>query len=200
MTAFAFIPLAAFLVLIALISGRIIILKKKGINVGSGKQDKKKSLLWVYPVFAVLFILWLFEIIKPVFQVSLTVLPELFYRPLINSLFLQTAGTVLIVSALVLLFFALRDFKNSLRFGFNEKNQGKLITSGIFSITRNPFFISLDLYFLGVAFIIPGIFLICFALLSIFSVHFFILKEEKFLKDVYGEEYEQYTLKVKRYF
>jgi protein-S-isoprenylcysteine O-methyltransferase Ste14 len=39
-----------------------------------------------------------------------------------------------------------------------------------------------------------------FAVSAFAGIHFSILKEEKFLQKVYGEEYADYAAKVRRYF
>lgn len=199
MNGFEIFPFASFLVLTFLISGRIYFLKSKGINVSSGSSTRKKSQLFLYSIFLLIFFLWMFEIAKPAFQFSFSVLPKSFFGLLVDSSFLKIFGVSVITVALVLLTLTLFHFKDSLRFGADDKNKGELITKGIFSLSRNPFFLSLDLYFLGVAFVLPNLFFIGFALLTLVSIHYFILKEEKFMKKVYGDEYEKYTQNVRRY-
>ncbi len=199
MKIFDFIPLSAFLLIIVIIVSRIRYLKKKGIQVSSGIGKLKKSSYFIIPVFVLLFWLWLSEIIKPVSHWSFSLIPELFSVYLFSSFILKSSGSIIIILSLTLLSLTLLHFKSSLRFGLDENNQGMLITDGVFSISRNPFFLSLDLYFLGVALILPNLLLICFAILAIVGVHFFILKEEKYLLKVYGKEYELYKQQVKRY-
>ncbi len=113
---------------------------------------------------------------------------------------MKITGTVVVLFSLVLWITTLLHFNKSLRFGLDPKNPGKLITTGIFSVSRNPFFLSLDLYFAGIALILPDLFFISFAALAIISIHFFILKEEKFLLKIYGEDYKMYAEKTERYF
>jgi protein-S-isoprenylcysteine O-methyltransferase Ste14 len=113
---------------------------------------------------------------------------------------MKIAGILFIVFALVFLWLALLHFKNSLRFGLDEKNKGELITTGIFSLSRNPFFLSIDLYFTGAALIFSSFFFIGFAILVLVSIHFFILKEEKFMVEIYGRKYREYLRNVRRYF
>jgi protein-S-isoprenylcysteine O-methyltransferase Ste14 len=48
--------------------------------------------------------------------------------------------------------------------------------------------------------VFPNFFFIGFAVLAIVSIHFFILKEEKFMGKIYGADYEKYLQKVRRYF
>ncbi len=194
-----FIPLSAFLLIAVLIVSRIRYLKKKGIQVSSGIGKLKKSSYFIIPVFVLLFLLWLFELFKPVFDWSFSIIPELFSDYLLSSFILKSSGSIIIIISLTLLSLTLLHFKSSLRFGLDENNQGLLITDGVFSFSRNPFFLSLDLYFSGVALILPNLLLICFVILAIISIHFFILKEEKYLLKVYGKEYEIYKQQVKRY-
>jgi protein-S-isoprenylcysteine O-methyltransferase Ste14 len=82
----------------------------------------------------------------------------------------------------------------------NSKNLGELITTGVFSISRNPFFVSIIIYFTGISLFYPNPFFIAYTVLTIVSIHFFILKEEEFLQKYYGKEYENYTNNVRRYF
>jgi protein-S-isoprenylcysteine O-methyltransferase Ste14 len=100
----------------------------------------------------------------------------------------------------MLMLITLVHFKTSLRFGMSSSNKGDLITTGIFSFSRNPFFLSLNLYFTGQAMVFPAIVFIGFALMAVAGIHFFILKEEKFLIIFYGESYTSYQKKVRRYF
>lgn len=198
MSGFYLIPPVSFLLIISLISVRIFALKKKGVKTSSGSNQKKSTGL--YPLFLLIMILWIFEIIKPAFQISVSLLPDFISDFLIESTYLKIIGSIIIFLSLISLSFTLHHFGRSLRFGLDKNNLGKLITSGIFSISRNPFFISINLYFLGIAVLFPSPFFIVFLILSMIGTHFFILKEEKFMKECCGDEYEKYTQKVRRYF
>ena len=199
MKGFDIFPSVSFLILIILIFGRVIFLKRKGINVSSGPGKRNKPVVLLFSVFLLIFLIWLFELIKPVFQISVSVLPELFTKPVTDSYLIKVAGVFVTGFALVFMLITLIHFEKSLRFGLNEKNPGKLITTGIFSISRNPFFLSLDIYFTGIALLQPGLFFISLSVLAIISIHFFILKEEKFMQRIYGNEYLEYKRKVRRY-
>lgn len=200
MNGFEVFPIASFLVLVLLISGKIFLLKWKGVSVNQGVTNGKKSFLNYYYIFLLIVFLWLFEIVKPVFQIPFSLLPNIITTHIFNSLLLKISGALVLILALVLLTVTLIHFKTSLRFGLNDKQLGKLITTGIFSISRNPFFLSIDLYFLGIALLLPSVFFIGFSILAAIGIHFFILKEEKFMRKVYGAEYENYKQQVRRYF
>ncbi len=200
MNGFEFFPIASFLILIVLISVKIFLLKRKGVSVNQGVTNGKESFRNYYFIFLLIIFLWLFETTKPVFQISISLLPNTITTIIFNSLFLKISGALVLILALVLLTVTLIHFKTSLRFGLNDKQPGKLITTGIFSISRNPFFLSLNLYFVGIALLLPSVFFIGFSVLVVISIHFFILKEEKFMRKVYGVEYENYKQQVRRYF
>ncbi len=199
MNGFDIFPLISFPVLIILVSGRVVFLKRKGISVSSGSGKRHKPAIFLYPAFLLILLLWLFELSKPVFHISFSFLPEVFAKPLIESDYMKIAGVLFSGFALGFLTLTLIHFKNSLRFGLDEKNLGKLITTGVFSVSRNPFFLSLGLYIAGIAFLRPNLFFIGFAVLAFTGIHFFILKEEKFMAKVYGGEYLEYRRKVRRY-
>ena len=193
-------PILSFLVLIFLISGRIIYLKQKGINVSPGSRKTSISRVFLYLMFLPILLIYIFEMAKPVFPFTYSILPCGFTNILAESFLLNISGVSVIILALIFLLISLLHFKTSLRFSLDENNRGKLITSGIFSISRNPFFLSLDLYFLGIALLLPNFFFIGFSVLAFIGIHFFILKEEKFMLKNYGEEYENYLKKVRKYF
>ena len=200
MTIFNVIPLIGLLAIIIIITVRIIFLKIIGIKVNA-KTGKRKSVKWMlFVIFGVFFLVWLFEIVQTVFFRSVSIFPEFVTKLWFDSTLLKIAGTLVVIIDLVLWITTLLHFKTSLRFGLDQNNPGKLVTSGIFAKTRNPFFLSLDLYFAGIALILPNLFFVVFAAFAIVSIHFFILKEEKFLIKIYGEEYANYIQKVRRYF
>ncbi len=200
MNFFGVLPFISFLFLVGILIVKISILRKKGIQLSSKNGEKNKYKTFLFPVFLLVFLLWLFETVKPAFKIQFSVLPEISTKPLFESIFLNVLGAVILICSLILWTFTLIHFNNSLRLGLDKNNSGKLVTTGIFSVSRNPFFLSLDLYFLGIALILPTPFFIVFALLAFTGIHFFILKEEKFMLNVYGEEYNTYSKITRRYF
>lgn len=193
-------PFTGFLFLATSLVWRIIYLRRKGIKVSSKSGEKPKYLVLLFPVFVLLFLVWLAELARLSFQFSLSVLPEFLIKSLLNFQWLRYAGVIVIFISLVFWVLTLFDFRYSLRFGFDDKNRGELVTSGIFSCSRNPFFLSINLFFAGLALFHSSIFFLIMAGLTLVSIHFFILKEEKFLRKHYGEAYKKYQEKTGRYF
>lgn len=193
-------PFISFLFLVISLLARIVYLRKKGIKVSSKSGEKPKILVLLYPVFGLILMVWLAELANLAFQVSLSVLPEFLTNSLLNALWVRYAGALLIFISLAFWVLTLFHFRLSLRFGLDKQNQGELISSGIFSFSRNPFFLSIDLFFAGLTLLHTSVFFLVMAALTLISIHFFILKEEKFLRKHYGEAYKKYQEKVGRYF
>lgn len=191
-------PAAGFVLLVLLIFFNSLELKKKGVQVSAAKTSNPGNIKWVYPVFAILFLLFLTEIFRPFYGFSL--LPKGLTSFLFNSVAIRLTGVLAVFISVFILKITLHHFGNSLRFGLNESNIGKLVTTGIFARSRNPFFLSLLLFFSGTVLVFPNFFFLIFAVSAFVGIHFSILKEEKFMQQVYGKEYLKYQQKVRRYF
>ncbi len=191
-------PAAGFVLLVLLIFFNSVELKKKGVRVSANGTRNSGNIKWFYPVFAIIFLLFLTEIFNPLYSFSL--LPKVLTHFLFDSVLIGLTGVLVIFLSVFLMKTTLKHFGNSIRFGMNENNTGKLVTTGIFARSRNPFFLSLLLFFTGTALIFPNQFFLIFAVSAFAGIHFSILKEEKFLLKVYGNEYLTYQQKVRRYF
>ena len=82
---------------------------------------------------------------------------------------------------------------------FKNVEENKLITDGIYSVTRNPVYTGGFLICLGAIFIANNLLLfvvpiICWIYMTIFLIN----TEEKWLRDLYGQEYMDYCKKVNR--
>jgi len=195
---FEILPFVGFIFFAIMLFVKIRALKKQGIKTGNttNKSGIQKYLL--FPIYFFFLLIILFELVKPVSGYSF--LPDFATTILAHSIYLKIAGMLFIGLSILLIKLTLRDFDTSIRFGLNPENQGKLITKGCFAISRNPFFLSIVIYFLGVTFLLLNVFFIVLTILAFISIHFFILKEEKFMHGNYGDEYKEYSKKVRRYF
>ena len=112
---------------------------------------------------------------------------------------LTVAGIVIISCSILLFAGALVSFKASWRVGIDKLNPGSLITGGIFSISRNPIFLSMDLYFLGTFLVTSNLFFLLSFIGMLVGFHFQIRQEEMFLLQKYGKSYQHYLSEVRRY-
>ena len=88
---------------------------------------------------------------------------------------------------------------SSWRIGIDEKNKTKLVTKGVFSISRNPIFLGIMIANIGLFLVIPNAFTLLIISLSTLSVNTQIRLEEEFLKREFGNEYTEYAEKVRRW-
>jgi protein-S-isoprenylcysteine O-methyltransferase Ste14 len=142
---------------------------------------------------------WAFEIVNVSLHLNIPILPNLLTAPLFDSIYTGIAGCALMVPGLVLFILSLVNFGSSWRVGVDVKTSGKLVTSGVFCVTRNPIFVFLDLYFIGTFLINASLFFLICLVIIIPAMHFQILEEEKFLESKYQDEYREYKKKVRRY-
>jgi len=87
-------------------------------------------------------------------------------------------------------------FKSKL---FKRVEENKLITDGVYGITRNPVYSGAFLACVGAVIITNNLLLlivpvICYIYMTVFLIN----TEEKWLKDLYGQEYIDYCKKVNR--
>jgi len=112
----------------------------------------------------------------------------------------KVVGVIIIVAGFFFNFPALRQFfktKNSL---VTIKPANSLQMTGIYSVTRNPMYISLLLFYTGLAFIIGNWWnFILLSLLFLVIQEYVIKREEKYLERRFGQEYLNYKSKVRRW-
>lgn len=194
---FQFIFLVAFFMLF--IGRSIFLFVTRKINpfvLGAGKKGFRKILeYFLLPGLAY----WAFENVNTSLHLRIPVLPDMLTVPLFDSIYTRIAGCVFMLPGLALFIFSIISFGTSWRIGIDTKSSGKLVTSGAFSLTRNPIYIFLELYFIGTFLINASLFFLTAVLIIIAAIHYQILEEEKFLESAFGEEYRDYKKKVRRY-
>lgn len=190
---------AAIAFLLILVGRALHMLLNRKINpivIGGGKKGFRRAVeLISFSGLAV----WLVETFLYALHSEVRLFPWPLDSQLIDAEPARIAGVVLITLGLTIFVCAFVSFGDSWRVGFDVKTPGALVTTGIFAFTRNPIYVFLDLWFLG-TFLINGrlIFLI-FALLAFAVIHWQILQEETFLRNLYGQDYQDYLHKTGRY-
>ena len=75
-----------------------------------------------------------------------------------------------------------------------------LVTTSIYKISRNPAYLSLVLFYIGLSFIINSIWILILVITAIYSVQkFCIEREEKYLEGKFGSQYLAYKKQVRRW-
>ena len=192
---FVIISLAIFYILFI---GRTVLLYKKGIKVWVIGTSTKKLLEIILENILLPFLLlssFIFIIITAL-QINLPVMISAY---LININWIKYVGIILCYAGLVIFLFALISFGKAWRIGIDEENSNELITFGMFKFSRNPIFLFMNLYYIGIMLIYPNIIFILMATGTIIGIHFQILREEKFLENKFGEKYNEYRKNTRRY-
>jgi protein-S-isoprenylcysteine O-methyltransferase Ste14 len=82
---------------------------------------------------------------------------------------------------------------------FARPNGAGLNTSGLYGISRNPMYVAFFFWFLGGCMLTRSWLLLAILMVFQVSVHFMILAEERWCREKFGEPYEEYMKKVRRY-
>jgi protein-S-isoprenylcysteine O-methyltransferase Ste14 len=109
-------------------------------------------------------------------------------------------GWTLLIFSLVFVWNAQSNMKESWRIGIDHVNKTQLITTGLFSFSRNPIFLGVMIANLGLLLVLPNAFTLLIVSLSTISINTQVRLEEEFLKEEFGNEYAQYQTKVNRWF
>lgn len=118
---------------------------------------------------------------------------------LINSSLAIMIGLVLLTLNLMVSGASLINLKDSWRVGVIKTQKTELISTGIYRLTRNPYFLSYFLMFASYTVILQNLMLLLLSVLGVLFVHKMIIKEEEYLYSVHGDSYLTYKKKVARY-
>jgi protein-S-isoprenylcysteine O-methyltransferase Ste14 len=88
--------------------------------------------------------------------------------------------------------------KNSWRIGIDTDTKTELVTSGLFSISRNPIFFGMTLSLFGLFLTTPNALTALFLILGYVLIQIQIRLEEEFLTKEHGQAYIDYKQKVRR--
>lgn len=113
---------------------------------------------------------------------------------------LQIIGVIVTALGVLAFITSVVQMKDNWRAGVQREEKTSLVTTGIYSISRNPAFLGFDLMYIG---ILLSFFNWYLFLATTFALVFFHLQivnvEEEFLIEAFGEEYLEYKKKVCRY-
>ena len=119
---------------------------------------------------------------------------------LLNYLRSTELGIFLILTSFLLIYLAAKSFKSHQEDPNPITKSNKLITVGIFKYLRNPMYLSLILFQLGVGSLLSFLHISFFSLFTLFILHFFIIKkEESYLRDKFGKQYVMYMQTSRRW-
>jgi protein-S-isoprenylcysteine O-methyltransferase Ste14 len=179
----------AIVLLLGMVLSRVWLLKQQGVTaVKFGQIDKTDFLIppvmlfYFYLVFAVAFG-W----------------TSVGVRRLFASGLIAWLGVAACAAGLLLLLWSLISFKQSFRIGIDTDRPDTLITSGAFAFSRNPIYVAFALVLIGEFLILPNWVFLAYIVGFSLLVHRQVLREEDYLKAHYGQQYLDYSNRVRRY-
>lgn len=134
-----------------------------------------------------------------------TIFAAAFGWPLVSrQLFFQSeiaawVGVIFCLLGLALLAYSLVSFGKSFRVGIDANRPDRLVTTGAFAISRNPIYVAFALVLTGQFLVFPNWILLVYLAAGVWLFNRQVLREEVFMKQHYGQEYQTYARKVRRY-
>lgn len=113
--------------------------------------------------------------------------------------YVRMAGWAGLVSALMWTVLAQYQMGTSWRIGLDHKNRTGLVTSGMFSCSRNPVFLGMRVSLLGLVLLRPNVLTVAVALVADVFIQMQVRLEEEFLAQQHGPAYVAYRRKTRRW-
>lgn len=109
-------------------------------------------------------------------------------------------GIALILLSFMLIYFSVKLFKHHQEDPNPTNKSNKLITSGVFKHIRNPMYLSLICFQLGIGALLSFIHISLFSMITFCILHFHVVKnEESYLRKKFGEHYILYMKSSRRW-
>lgn len=176
-------------IMIGLVAVRVLLLKRRGVEaLKFGETDRSDFLI---PPFALFYFYLVFA--------NAFHLPTPARQPLFHSEAAAWVGVGLCLAGLALLLWSLLSFGRSFRVGIDARKPNRLVTDGAFAFSRNPIYVAFFSILLGQFLVFPHWLLLLFLGGAAWLFHRQVLREEAFLRQHYGGEYDDYCRKVGRY-
>ena len=118
---------------------------------------------------------------------------------LISTQVAHAIGYLLMMASVVIAFASLWHLGDSWRVGVIEEQRTELVQNGIYRMSRNPYFLAYILIFAAYTVFLQNWVLAILALFGFSMIHGMIRREEAYLAEIHGEEYQRYKALVPRY-
>lgn len=172
-----------------LVLARVLFMSKHGIKaLKFGDIDKRDFLILPFVLF------YFYIVFSATFDFHNVRSYELF-----RSVIASRIGVLFCLSGLVLLIWSLVSFGRSFRVGIDTEHPDKLVTTGIFALSRNPVYVAFAFILIGEFLVFPNWMLLIYLGAAIWLFHRQVILEEEYLSKNYGREYVEYRNRVRRY-
>lgn len=109
------------------------------------------------------------------------------------------SGWVVLCAVFVLVVVAQVQMGEAWRISVDPDQQRKLVTDGIFRWSRNPIFVGMRGWYLGIFLVMPNAFTLLLWVLGDLLIQLQVRLEEAYLIDTFGDEYRTYMMAVRRW-
>jgi protein-S-isoprenylcysteine O-methyltransferase Ste14 len=168
---------------------RVVLMRRSGIRaMHFGNLDKTDFLIPPFVLF------YFYTVSAAAFNLPLSSTQEF-----LQSEGIAWGGVVLCFVGPSLLLLSLVSFGNSFRVGIDVDHPDRLVTTSIFAVSRNPIYVGFAFVLLGQFLVFPNWVLLIYLIAGIWLFHRQVLREEEFLRKHYGQEYVEYSKRVRRY-
>jgi len=192
-------PLLALGLLLAIGGGRTLQLRMLGVKVlpplfGRPLRDVAKE-----RTFSVLATYWMAVLVIDAWPFAARIVPPPFDIRVLDMPVAKFAGMAVLLVALAVYARALRDLGKSWRLWIDPEAPGALVTHGIYRLSRNPIYVALALFVIGVFFLNSRIVNLVAVFAFIWYLDRMVRKEEQFLEAKFGHQYREYLERTPRY-
>ena len=131
--------------------------------------------------------------------IAIEVVSIIFYASSVNDA-LRIIGLIILAFGVIAFTVSVLQMKDNWRAGVQREEKTELVTTSIYSISRNPAFLGFDLMYIGIllAFFNWLLCVVTCAVMVLFHLQI-VNVEEEFLVKAFGDEYIKYRKKVCRY-
>lgn len=177
------------ILMLTMVFARVIFLRRQGINAMKfGELDKTDFLIMPFALF------YFYLVFAAAFGWPAVSAQQFFFSETISWV-----GVLFCLAGLLVLWWSLISFRRSFRVGIDADRPDRLITDGVFAISRNPIYVAFAMILIGQFIIFPNWILLIYVGAATWLFHRQVLREEEYLARHYGRSYEDYRNRVGRY-
>jgi protein-S-isoprenylcysteine O-methyltransferase Ste14 len=195
---FDWLQLAALACLGCLGIGRALALYARGVRVLVADRQRSLAEMARDLLLVICLLLWVYETVASAWPLPVHAVPWLDVV-LVDAVAVKAAGAAMLAAAIALYGLAVLAMGDAWRMGIDRRTPGALVTGGVFAWTRNPIYLSLELFVFGTFLVLGRLSFLAIASVMAVLLHDQIRREERFLAQAYGEPYRAYCARVGRY-
>jgi protein-S-isoprenylcysteine O-methyltransferase Ste14 len=144
-------------------------------------------------------LVWSYELVAYAWLLGFHPVPARAAAVVFDWVGLKITGVLLMIAGVVIYGLGTRGLGESWRLGIDRKTPGPLTSDGIFTWTRNPIYLSFDLLLVDTFLVHGRLHFLLLASVLTAMLHLQILREERFLSELYGDAFGSYCARVGRY-